>query len=175
MRLTNFNSRFIFIASAVALVAISRMIPHVSNFASVGAMALFAGAYFSNRAMAYFIPIAALLISDAYIGFYGWAMLPVYGSFALIIALGTLIGKRVTPITVLLGSLTGSVLFFLITNFALFYPPTMYPHTFAGIMLSYEKALPFFRSTLQSDLFFNCVLFGSFYLARLKFPKLSKL
>ena len=175
MRLTNFNSRFIFIASAVLLVAVSRLVPHISNFASVGAMALFGGAYFSNRKMAYAIPLVALFISDAIIGFYGWGMLPVYGSFVLIIALGTLLGKKITPINVLIGSLLSSVLFFLITNFAFFYSTAMYPHNFAGIMLSYEKGLLFFRSTLESDLLFNGLLFGSFYLAQLKFPKLSKL
>jgi hypothetical protein len=178
MGLTKFNSRFLFILSAILLAAGTRFIPEpyrFFNFAPMAAMCLFGGACFSNRLTAFLIPFIALLASDAIIGFYGWGMLPVYGSYALIIGLGLLISKRINPVTVLLGSLGGSVLFFIITNFAYFYAPTIHPHNWAGIVESYTVALPYFRQTLVSDLVFNIVLFGSFYLAQLKFPRLSKI
>jgi hypothetical protein len=178
MGLTKFNSRFLFILSAILLAGGTRFIPEpyrFFNFAPMAAMCLFGGACFNNRVIAFLVPFAAMLISDAFIGFYGLGMLPVYGSYALIIMLGIQVGKKVNPLTVLLGSLGGSVLFFLVTNFAFFYPETIHPHTMGGIRESYLAGLPFFRYTVVSDLVFNVILFGSFYLAQLRFPKLSKI
>ena len=178
MGLTKINSRFLFITTAVLLAAGSRLIPETwrfFNFTPVAAMAMFGGAFFSSRLLAYLIPFAALLISDAIIGFYGWGMLPVYGAFGLIVTIGIFLGKKVNPVSVLLGSLSSSVLFFLITNFAFFYSVSLYPHTWEGIVAGYAAGVPFFRSTLVSDLLFNILLFGSFYLAQLKFPKLSRI
>ena len=178
MRSKIFNPRNIFVFTAIALAAGSRLIPQeyrFYNFAPVGALCLFGGACFSNRFLAYFIPFAALLISDALIGPYGWGMVPVYVAYALIITGGTLVGKKITPLNVLIGSVASSVVFFLLTNFAFFYSESLYPHNWEGIIASYTAGLKFFRYTLESDLFFSLVLFGSFYLAQLRFPRLSKI
>jgi hypothetical protein len=178
MGLTKFNSRFLFVLSAIVLAAGTRLIPEpyrFFNFAPMGAMCLFGGASFSNRPLAFIIPLIALLVSDAFLGYYDWGMLPVYGSYALIIVIGMFISKRVNPLTVLAGSLGGSVLFYLITNFAYFYAPTIHQHNWAGIVESYSAGLPFFKYTLISDLAFNIIFFGALYLAGLRFPKLSKI
>jgi hypothetical protein len=36
----------------------------------------------------------------------------------------------------------------------------MYPKTFHGLMMSYAAGLPFFRGTVESDLFFSIAFFG---------------
>jgi hypothetical protein len=177
MRLTNFNSRFFFVVSIILLAAASRLIVHVPNFTPVAAIALFGGAYLQNRFFSFFIPMAALLLSDLFLPYYDYSlnMLPVYGSYIFIIGAGIFISKRINILSVLSASLFGSAVFFLVTNFAYFYAPTMYPHNLTGVVASYTAGLPFFRPTLISDLCFNIVLFGGFYLAQLKFPKLSKI
>ena len=62
-------------------------------------------------------------------------------------------------------SLLSSVLFFLVTNFAWWPWSNLYEHNWAGLVRSYENALPFFRHTLCGDLFFAAVLFGGYTLA----------
>lgn len=153
--------------------AFTRLIPHYPNFTAVGAMALFGGAYFSKKYLAFIVPMAALLFSDFFIGFYS-GMWVVYLSFALIVFIGMQIGQTKKPGRVLFASVTGSVSFFIITNFALFPPNTLYPQNFTGIVESYTAAIPFFSYTLLGDLFFVGVMFGVFEIAKAKFPVLAK-
>ena len=56
----------------------------------------------------------------------------------------------------------GSVLFFLITNFACWYGDVEhYPQTFAGLMQDYADSLIFFRGTLVGDVVYTVVLFAA--------------
>jgi len=117
--------------------------------------------------------MAAMLISDLFLGFYS-GMWVVYLSFLLIVVIGMQIGQTKKPGRVLLASVTASVSFFLITNFALFPPNIIYPQNLAGIFESYLAAIPFFSYTLLGDLFFVGIMFGAFEIAKTKFPVLAK-
>lgn len=142
-----------------------RLLPHVANFTPIAAIALFGGVYL-KRNHALFLPLLALVISDIALGFDSiQSRLTVYGSFLLIGLIGLAIRKRKNVATVITGSIGGSVLFYLITNFAYFYTPTMYPHNLSGVLSSYYNALPFFRNTLLGDLFYTGLLFGLYELA----------
>jgi len=144
--------------------ALLRVIPHAANFAPIGAVALFGGVYLNKR-YALILPLAAMFISDIFIGFDSLqSRLMVYGSFMLIGLLGLAIRNHKNIFTVVGASLAGSTLFFLITNCVLFYSTKMYPHTLAGQIASYTNALPFFRATLLGDLFYVAVLFGAYEL-----------
>jgi hypothetical protein len=52
------------------------------------------------------------------------------------------------------GTLLGSVLFFLITNFAVWVFTPLYERTSAGLVQCFYMALPFFRNTLAGDIFY---------------------
>ncbi|MGE3313618.1 MAG: DUF6580 family putative transport protein [Planctomycetaceae bacterium] len=62
---------------------------------------------------------------------------------------------------VIFGTLTGSILFFLVTNFAnwIVYADV---HTSSTLMEHYYVAIPFFRNTLASDAIGAAILFGGF-------------
>lgn len=152
--------------------AIIRFLPHPPNFTPIFAMALFGGAYLSNKKMAFILPLAAMLISDLFIGFHS-LMLVVYGAIALITALGFLLKNRVRPSTVIGASLLGSLIFYLISNFAVWAMFDTYPHTIAGLGTSYVAAIPFIKNSLISGLFYSALMFGSFELAKRKFPVLE--
>jgi hypothetical protein len=131
------------------------------NFTPITAMALFSGAAMRDKRLAFLIPLAAMVITDAIIGFYS-GIYVVYFSFLLITLLGFLLRNRINVVPVILGSLGASVIFYLITNFALFYPTWMYPHSITGIMSSYTAAIPFFRTAVAGDLIYSAILFGSY-------------
>jgi hypothetical protein len=103
-------------------------------------------------------------------------MLPVYGSFGLVVWLGFYLQKNKSALRIAGLSLVSSVLFYAITNFVFLYPEgsinMMYPHTFVGMMESYTMAIPFFQNTLMGDLFYTSTLFGAFYLIKINLPKL---
>lgn len=146
----------------VALGVACRLLPHAWNFAPIAAIALFSGVYLGRR-YAVLLPITAMLIGDLFIGFYELPlMLTVYGSYILIGLAGTLIKKHKSLETVIAGSLGASILFFLVTNWAVWQFSPWYAKSLAGLLQSYTLALPFFRNTLFSDLFYVAVLFGAY-------------
>ena len=53
--------------------------------------------------------------------------------------------------------------FFLISNFGVWISGNLYPLTFEGLISCYAAAIPFFRSTLASNLLFSYILFGGYY------------
>ncbi len=175
------NNRFIAIVSLIAAAALIRLLPqHIPNFAPMGAMALFAGVYISNRYLALSIPLLALLFSDILIqmiggvGFYGTGMIVVYACTALFSILGFAISKRTNIVSVAGVSIIGSILFFLITNCVWVYSNTFYPHNWQGIIDSYMFAIPFFKNSVVGDLFYSSVLFGGYYLLRINVPSLKQ-
>lgn len=144
---------------------IARFLPHIPNFAPIAAIALF-GAVYLNKKWALVIPIVAMLIADYFIGFYNiWLLASVYGSFVLIGLIGLWLRNHKNLPNVIGASLTGSILFFLVTNFAMwaiqpFMLQAIYPHTLQGLLQSYTMGLPFLRGTLAGDLFYVGSMFG---------------
>lgn len=168
-----FTPQFIFISVLIVAAAFLRLIPHMPNFTPVAAIALFGGAYFSRKAFAFIVPFAALLLSDIFLGFHNY-MLAVYVSFALTVGLGILMSKKVNVATILGGAIGSAVLFFLITNFAVWVLTPQYTKDFAGLVSCYTMALPFFNNGILGDIFYSGVLFGSFYLVKMRFPALAR-
>jgi len=144
----------------VSLGSMFRLLPHPWNFTPIAAIALFSGVYLGKK-YAFFAPILAMFLSDIFLGFYSWKlMLTVYGSFALIGLIGLVMKKYKSLETILAGSLSGSVLFFLVTNLAIWQFTNWYPRTLSGLIQCYILALPFFRNALLGDLFYNGIFFG---------------
>ncbi|OGY26151.1 MAG: hypothetical protein A2134_00930 [Candidatus Woykebacteria bacterium RBG_16_39_9b] len=142
-----------------------RLVPHPPNFAPIAAMALFGGAYL-NRKYAIVIPLVVMFLSDIFIGFYSpVVMTSVYGSFVLVGLLGMWLKKRKSPGNVIAAAIGSSLLFFLITNFAV-WAAGAYARDLSGLAQSYVMGLPFFRNTLLGDLFYTGVFFGGYELVK---------
>ncbi len=167
------NPRFFFIISVIVAGALFRLIPHWPNFTPIAAMALFGGTYFNKKFTAFLIPMAALFISDMILGFHSY-MIAVYLGFAVIVGIGMMLKNRVKFGSLLLASVGSSIIFFLITNFAVWIGSPYYPQNFAGLLESYTAGLPFLNNGVLGDLFYNALFFGTFYLAQQKFPVLAK-
>lgn len=159
------------ISIAIVCAAAMRILPHPPNFAPIGAMALFGGAYLRPAWLAITLPIAALLVSDAVIGFYAH-MEWVYISFGLTTLLGSMALNRRTPLRIGAAAVASSMLFYLVTNFAVWLYSANYPHTAAGLMTCYAAGIPFFHNTVFADLVYSAVLFGGFAVFERAVPKL---
>ena len=165
------HSRLVTLLGAIVAAAALRLVPHPPNFTPIGAMALFSGAYLGRRPLAFVAPIGALLLSDLILGFYH-GQATVYFSVALIVMVGMLALRRVSPIRVGAAALASSVLFFIITNLGMWYFSGFYPRTTAGLEACFIAAIPFFQNTVAGDLFYATLLFGGFRLAELVMPQL---
>lgn len=168
-----FTPRFLVVLGIILVAAFTRLIPHWPNFTAIGAVALFGGTYLGKKYLAFLIPIAAMLLSDLFLGFHS-TMVAVYLSILAVVAIGFLLRKRIGVATVLAASLSSSVIFYLVTNFAVWAGGTMYPLDFNGLMQCYLMAIPFFQNGIAGDLFYNAVFFGGFYLLQQKFSVLAK-
>jgi hypothetical protein len=158
--------RNVLIGSSLILVAaLSRLLPHPDNFTPITAMALAGGVYLEKR-FALIVPLAALVISDLFIGFHN-TILFVYGSFIFIGLMGLWLKTHKTFFPVLGTALLSAIIFFVITNFGVWLTGGgwFYPKTWQGLVECYVMAIPFFRNTLAGDLVFTGVLFGLFELS----------
>ncbi len=175
----NISTKTKFVLAVIGLVALTRLLPHPFNFTPIGAIALFAGTYITNKKHAFLFPVITLLISDILLeiftgaGFYR-DMIFVYGSFALITAIGFILRGHEQRQTIMVASLLSSILFFFLTNFGSWLMYDMYPKTAGGLLTCYIAGIPFFKGTVMGDLFYNVVLFGSYSLVRWRYPVLVR-
>jgi len=65
---------------------------------------------------------------------------------------------------VVVAPLISALVFFLVTNFAFFYPT--YTHDISGVILAYTNGLPFLRGTLLGDVGYTIVFVASFEAVR---------
>ena len=156
------------------------------GFAPQIAMAIFGGAIISNKKLAFALPLLSMLLSDvAYQVLYSAGLSSIQGfyggqwiNYLLIVGL-TLFGfgmKKINVPNVALFSVSGSLLFFLFSNFTVWLDGGGYHHpkTAEGLMLTYADGLAFYRdyglvngfygNLIVGDLFFCALLFGSYAL-----------
>jgi len=165
------KTKLLIIVAIIGVAALFRFLPHPPNFVPLTAVALFAGAYITDKRLAFLIPIGAMFISDMIIGFHN-TMLFVYLGLIAIVGIGFLLQnrQRVTPIA--LATVSGSLVFFIVSNFGVWLMTAMYPKTLEGLISCYVAAIPFFRNALAGDIVYVALLFGSFALAQRWVPAL---
>ena len=148
------KSNYLAIIGIIALLASARLFPHPPNFTPILGMAVFSGAIISQRLLAYLVPLVAMLLSDLYLGFH--AIMPIiYFSLAICVLIGTFISKRVYILNSFLSISLGVLVFFLITNFAVWYGSGMYEFNISGLITCYFMGLPFVQNTLISSLIYG--------------------
>lgn len=147
----------------VALGAAGRWAVDVPNFAPTAAITLFSGFYFRDLRRAVLVPLAAMLLSDLWIGFYSpQVMLVVYTAFLFPLCFRRMLRSRVTLPRIGGAVVSGSIVFFLTTNFAHWAWMGSYPLTLGGLSACYGAALPFFKFTLLGDVFWCGITFGTY-------------
>ena len=158
--------RLLFALAIIVVAAALRVAPHPWNFTPVGAMALFSGAVVRDRRLAFAFPIVALLSGDLFVGFYKpGVMLMVYSSFLLSVLIGRLLQNGRTFLRIAGATLLGSIQFFLVTNFAVWWLLGSYAKTAAGLAACYLNGLPLFANTLAGDALYAALFFGAFAVA----------
>jgi len=166
------------ILSIIIVGILTRVIPHVPNFAPVEGLTLFGAAYLKRKEFAYILPIALLYLSDLIINnttariyftenegiiWFSNYMLYSFASLTLIVLAGRFLLKKIAATNVIVSALAASVIFFLVSNFGIWVHATSsYSKDLSGLMTAYIAGLPFLRSSVVSTLLFTCILFGAY-------------
>ena len=154
---------YIFIVLAVAF----RFMPHPTwwNLTPLAASLLFFGAKQPRSRM--WFPLALAFAADHALNVFVWhyrvgaETLVSLAYYAGVLFLGGWLKNNSSMLRVVGASLTMSVSFFLISNFASWLAmPGLYPRSVAGVLECYVAGIPFFRGTLAGDLFFSVAFFG---------------
>jgi hypothetical protein len=144
---------------------LSRLAPHVPNLTAVGAISLFMGSTYGVK-KSLVVLFATMLIADSVKGLHP-VMWATYGSLAMSVFIGKYIVSKKNVGWIIGGTLASSILFFVITNFAVWLAPSgMYEKTASGLMQCYIMAIPFFRNSLIGDLMYSVIFFGGFAFAK---------
>lgn len=170
----------------IVVVALTRLLPHPPNFTPVQAMALFAGASLLDRRLAVLVPLAAMVLSDLALGLlhggfhmsylFSLSHLSVYACIVLCAVAGFALRGRISAGRVVGWSLASAVLFFVVTNFAVWLSASALPGynaCAAGLLPCYIAAIPFFQWTVAGALFYSALLFGGHHLLRQRWPALA--
>lgn len=169
----NQNKSNFFVIGLILLAIGSRLLNNhyswLANFSPLAAIAIFGGMNFQKKWMAIVLPFTLMFLSDIIIAldngtklFHNYVFFT-YSSFIVVAVLAILLKKFINTGTLVGMSLLSSIVFFLITNFAVWFMPNSgYPANAAGLMESYVAGIPFLKYTMTGDLFFTMVLFGSF-------------
>ncbi len=180
------KSRVWFFAALFAYALVCRLLPYVLgsfgmtldpsqswypwNFSPLMAVSLFGGACAAERRWSIALPLLVMFLSD--IGIWGltgrwdWAFPPsqplIYACFASAAVLGWLIRSRPRVITSLPLAIGAESVFFLVSNFAVWWfgEGSSYPPTMNGLLLCYTVGLPFFGRSLVSTWLYCSVLFS---------------
>ncbi|HET6325286.1 MAG TPA: DUF6580 family putative transport protein [Planctomycetaceae bacterium] len=179
----------------IAAPAFLRLLTFEWNVVPIAALALFCGAHFRNRSLAFAIPLLSMLLGDVLLAietrnsnlYLFHTLMPfVYGCYVLSVAMGMGLRSywdrleqagfnrtdskldrirkysgfwtRVVPIASF--TVAGSILFFIVTNFGVWWLSDIYPKNAHGLLACYLAAVPFFRGTLCGDLIGSAILFG---------------
>jgi hypothetical protein len=194
--------RFFVVCLLIIAPACLRMLSFEWNVVPIGALALFCGAHFRNRTLAFAIPLLSMFLGDILLALqthnpqlylFHTVMPFVYGCYVLSVAMGIGlrgywdrldegIGRRhvdskagttrkysgfwtrVVPIASL--TIAGSILFFVVTNFGVWWFFDTYPKNSHGLLACYVAGIPYFRGTLCGDLIGSAILFGGDQLLR---------
>jgi hypothetical protein len=167
---------------AFGLLIIIGSVFRAAGFAPQIAMAVFGAAVIRDKKLAFILPLLSMLLSDVFIEILYRNGLMNYGGFYsgqtffdgqvlnyILLAGLTLVGfwaRNLNWGRIAVATISAPVIYFLLSNLFVWIGSAGYsrPHTFSGLLLCYEDALPFLRTSLMYTVMFSAVLFGGYFL-----------
>ena len=165
------KSKFLLSVIFVTTFALSR-IPGLlpPNFSVAYAFAFCAGVYFSGT-LAWFLPLGVMLATDVSLNLFYYHEPPFtsylllnYAIYALLIGLGKLFGRKASVFKLVLGGLTGAVIFYVVTNTLSWLQDAAYAKTVAGWIQALTLGRPAWHPTTW-EMFRNTLLSGGIFTA----------
>jgi hypothetical protein len=152
------------VAFLIAFDVIARLLPHAYGFLPIAASGLFAARVLRLPALAIFVPVLAMLISGLTFGHEDWRVaLIVCAAISIPAIVGILSRGKLGAVGTVAIMLPCSLVFFALSNFAVWAFSGMYSLDLAGLTQCYIAALPFLQYSVAGDMFWTAVLFGGYW------------
>jgi hypothetical protein len=175
------NTKILYFLTFIIFALIARFVESIPNFSSFLALALFAGILFPKNKLSYLFPFAVQLGIDLTVGLFAYDFksilihfMTMYSSLAILVFAGSLVSKKVNYVNSILGILSGSLAFFLITNLGSWILMPQYSADFSGLLASYSAAIPFFKNSIISGLLFSTIMYLSYKVLETRIAKEAK-
>ncbi|KQN38861.1 hypothetical protein ASE92_05415 [Pedobacter sp. Leaf41] len=185
-----FNPRNLILLLIILVITLFRLLVtfnsdelQFANFSSIGAVALFGGAYFKDHAKAFAFPLVSLFLSDFILAstifskysngflYEGWYW--TYLAFALMVLVGRVLLKKINVVSLLSSTLAIVFIHWIVTDFGVWFQNPSYPQTLAGYWSCLVKAIPFEIRFLEGTLIYGAIIFGAFEIMKSKYPVLK--
>ncbi len=142
----------------ILVLVFSRLIPHPPNFTPIIAVSIMSGFLFKKFYWSIIVILISMFLSDIFIGLYK-NMFFVYLSLFAVCYISYIKLIKFNYKNLLIYGFIGSITFFLISNFGVWLLGDLYTKNFNGLLNCYILALPFFKNTLISTVFFSYIAF----------------
>ncbi|MEC7832942.1 MAG: DUF6580 family putative transport protein [Pseudomonadota bacterium] len=149
---------FLFIGFVLLLIA-SRMFSDIPNFTPTLSLIIFASYYFRSVVISMLIVLFSQIVSDFFIGFYD-SIFFVYVSFLLITYISPIIMQKLNIYSVLVASIVSPSIFFIISNFGVWFSDSLYAQNLDGLIECYIAAIPFYDESLLSTILFSYTIYA---------------
>ena len=164
---TNLWMDLLLVAFLIALNVAARLLPHAPGFLPVAASGFFAARVLSIPVLALLVPVLGMILSDMALPGEDWRIQAVGFVAIAIPAIAGMATRRWRGVVPVVATIIPcSVLFFLLSNGAVWTFSGMYPLSLSGLTQCYIAALPFLDKTILGDLFWTGVLFGGAWLVQ---------
>ena len=140
------------------LLILSRLLVEIPNFTPTISLVIFASLFIRNNYAMMVIIVCSQLISDYFLGFYQ-SMFFVYISYILISICSLYFLKKINYLPILLTSISAPVLFYIVTNFGVWFTMDLYAPSLHGLIDSYVAGIPFLKSSVLSTIIYSSTIY----------------
>ena len=166
------KKNYLIVMPLVFIMIFSRFITVIPNFTPLISLILFIPLVLKDKKLAMILIIIAQLLVDFFIGFYD-TMLFVYGTYILVALFAFKYMIAINFYKVLNSSVAASIVFYITTNFGVWFTMDLYPATTSGLIACYIAGIPFLKSMTLSTVIFSTTLFVLFKLVKKLRPDLT--
>ncbi len=160
MQFLSFRYKFLIFAGLVVFAVLGRLLPHLWNMTPVFAV-LFFLTYFLGFRYSFFAGFIIMAVSDYFIGFYELkVMLSVYVAFIISSLVAFFARQNRSYHKLLFLSILGSLIFYFITNSAVWLFTPYYSPGISGLAQSLIAGLPFLKNSILGNAFYSMFLFA---------------
>jgi len=160
--MTFFNSILknnFFSISLIFLLTLSRLIPHPPNFTPIISVAILSSFFFKNINLSISVILISMFISDLLIGFHDY----VFFTYIPLVVIAIIFKEKILKYkNILIYSVIGVIIFYLISNFGVWFLGKNYENSIYGLISCYIAGLPFLKNSLISTIFYTYLTFSIF-------------
>ena len=157
-----------FSISLIFILTLSRLIPHPPNFTPIISIAILSSFFFKNINLSISVILITMFISDLLIGFHDY----VFFTYIPLVVIATIFKEKILKYkNILFYSVIGVIIFYLISNFGVWFLGKNYEYNIHGLISCYIAGLPFLKNSLISTIFYTYLTFSIFKFSKIHIIK----